>query len=248
MVAALNESHANWDTTRGGGRNMVGLTLSVADGAPGELDPVAVEPLVVIQVSPASPAEQARVRAGDEILAINDVPPYVNGVPSPGVLAWITDPIDGTPITLVLHRPVTDATMTVIVTPSSSPGPSTAGGAPTTLVGPGGGEPKLVDEKSRRPQLEGVSRGLRTDRRQPATRSRSTAGSCRGHHAGHGEEPQRQSRQLAARLFLQLDRHAAVRLPRSWSAGSDRDTAALRHVTDASLSVAIWSALRDGCR
>jgi C-terminal processing protease CtpA/Prc len=124
---------------------MVGLTLSVADGAPGELDPVAVEPLVVIQVSPASPAEQARVRAGDEILAINDVPPYVNGVPSPGVLAWITDPIDGTPITLVLHRPVTDATMTVIVTPSSSPGPSTAGGAPTTLVGPGGGEPKLVD-------------------------------------------------------------------------------------------------------
>jgi carboxyl-terminal processing protease len=147
MVGALQESHANWDTTKGGGRNTIGVTLSVSYGGPGELDPAAIEPLVVTQVAPGSPAEHAGVKPGDQIMAINDVPPYVNGVLSPGVVAWITDPREGTPITLVLHRPVTDAIVTVTVTPSNGgPGPGPGpGGAETTLPGPGGDEPKLVD-------------------------------------------------------------------------------------------------------
>jgi carboxyl-terminal processing protease len=142
MVGALNDSHASWSTTRGG-RNMVGITLSVEYGAPGEFDPAAIEPLVVMQLSPGSPAEQAGVRAGDEIVAINEVPPYVNGVLSVGVVAWITDPIEGTPITLVLHRPATDAIFTVTVTPSSNGGPARGGSEPPPLGGPGGSE--LVD-------------------------------------------------------------------------------------------------------
>jgi carboxyl-terminal processing protease len=146
MVAALRDSHANWDSTRGGGRNMTGVSLSVTYGGPGEYDPAAIEPVVVTDVVPGSPAAQAGVREGDEIVAINEMPPYVNGIASVGVLAWITDSIEGTPIRLALHRPVTDAIMTVTVTPSSNwgPGPGPGGGGPMQ-GGPVTGEPTLVD-------------------------------------------------------------------------------------------------------
>jgi carboxyl-terminal processing protease len=122
MMKSLNDNHANW--LRGFSFNLTGMLLSAFHG-PGNLDPVATEPLFVTQVGAGSPAEAAGIRLGDEIVAVNDVPPYVNGVVSEGVLKWITETTVGTPIILTLHRPATDATFTVtVIAASSAPPPS----------------------------------------------------------------------------------------------------------------------------
>jgi carboxyl-terminal processing protease len=120
MLKSLNDNHTEW--LRGFSFNLTGMGLSAFHG-PGQLDPVALAPLYVTQVGPGSPAEAAGIRPGDEIVAVNDLLPYVNGVVSEGALKWITAATVGTPITLTLHRPATDATFTATVMPGSSPPP-----------------------------------------------------------------------------------------------------------------------------
>jgi carboxyl-terminal processing protease len=119
MVKSLNDNHAQW--LRGFSFNLTGLTLSGIVG-PGHLDPAATAPLYVIAVG--GPAASAGIRPGDEIVAINELPPYVNGVLSPGVLKWVTtEARPGIPVNLTLHRPVTDSTFTVTLMPAPSPPP-----------------------------------------------------------------------------------------------------------------------------
>ena len=126
MVDALADDHARWENTRSGG-DQVGINLSIARG-PVNLDPAAVPPLFVIKVTASSAAENAGVQVGDEILAINGVPPFVNGVLSKGVIAWITNPTVGEPISLLLHRPITGTTLTVNIALSNRPPPAGPGG------------------------------------------------------------------------------------------------------------------------
>jgi carboxyl-terminal processing protease len=138
MVGSLNDNHVEW--LRSGlsaNPNLSGMSLSAVAG-PGQVDPVATEPLFVTDAT--GTAESAGIRPGDEILAVNGVPPFINGVLSLGVLNWITQIRTDMPIELVLHRPATDATFTVTVTPGSSqmpPGlpPPPLGGNDAKLVG-----------------------------------------------------------------------------------------------------------------
>jgi carboxyl-terminal processing protease len=118
MVDSLNDNHARWH--RSSAANLSGISLSAFVG-PVNLDPAAREPLFVTDVS--GPAERAGVRAGDEIVAIGGVPPFVNGVLSAGAIQWITESKRDTPVQLTLHRPATDATFTVAVTPGPSAPP-----------------------------------------------------------------------------------------------------------------------------
>jgi carboxyl-terminal processing protease len=136
MVDSLNDNHARWQRGPQARANWTGMRLSGFQGS--HLDPVATEPLFVAAVDLRGAADVAGIRPGDEILAVNGVPPYVNGVLSGGVVKWITQSTIGTPVELTLHRPATDATFTVMVIPgppSGEPGPG----------GPPGVEAKLVD-------------------------------------------------------------------------------------------------------
>jgi len=120
MLDSLNDNHVQWQ--RGFQFNMTGIQLSAVNG-PGHVDPVATEPLFVTKVSPRSPAERAGVKPGDEIVAVNDVAPYVNGVLAEGVLKWIFSSPEGTPVKLTVHRPATDATFTITVTAAAGSEP-----------------------------------------------------------------------------------------------------------------------------
>lgn len=113
MLDSLNDNHVAW--RKGYHSNTTGLGVSAVNG-PDQVDPTATEPLYVTSVAPGSPADRAGVKPGDEILAVNDVPPYVNGVPVEGVLGWLVESKAGTPLKLTLHRPATDITFTAALT------------------------------------------------------------------------------------------------------------------------------------
>jgi carboxyl-terminal processing protease len=136
MVTGLNDNHARWQ--RGNTPNLSGISLSGFRGAV-DVDPVATAPLFVTEVS--GRAEAAGIRPGDEVLAVNGIPPFLNGTLAVGVINWITEMRRGTAVELTLRRPVMDTTFTVTLTagPPSPPQPE----SPATLVGPTVGYAKL---------------------------------------------------------------------------------------------------------
>ncbi|OLF18942.1 hypothetical protein BU204_03530 [Actinophytocola xanthii] len=113
MVEALDDNHARWIYKRV--PNLYGLGLSVIVG-PGDIDPVADEPAYIDRIIADSPVAKAGLRLGDELLAVNDVPLFVNGVFNEGVLSYLTTGDPGTTATFTVRRPVTGATFTVTAT------------------------------------------------------------------------------------------------------------------------------------
>ncbi len=114
MVDSLNTNHVGWKRSAPPA-NFSGITLSGTQGFFTQ-DPAASAPLYVAAVT--DPAKSAGVRAGDEIVAINGAPPYVNGALSEGAVKWITESKRNTPVNLTLHRPATDSTFDISVTPA----------------------------------------------------------------------------------------------------------------------------------
>jgi carboxyl-terminal processing protease len=166
LVDSLNDNHARWQRGPQVRANWTGMRLSGFQAS--HLDPVATEPLFVAAVEPSSAADVAGVRPGDEILAVNGVPPYVNGVLSGGVIKWITQSTPGTPVELNLHRPATDATFMVTVIP----GPPVGGPGPG---GPPGVEANLVDGNIAYVRLPGFFPGAADDVLQAITALRNNA-------------------------------------------------------------------------
>jgi carboxyl-terminal processing protease len=136
MVDALNDNHVSW-AHAGGDRpapyNFEVSGLRIGNG----VDPVATAPLFVTSVAARSPADVAELKAGDEVVAVNDIPPYVNGVLSLGVLGLITNNLTGDPIKLTVHRPSTGATLTITVPSGPPPRPDMADGARVVKDGVG---------------------------------------------------------------------------------------------------------------
>ncbi|GAB3003440.1 S41 family peptidase [Saccharothrix stipae] len=122
MVDALGDNHARWLSTFV--PNLYGFDLSVTVG-PGDIDPVAAEPAHVNRIAAGGPAEAAGLKLGDEVVAINDVPVFVNGILNTAVLSWLTDGQVGSTVRLTARRPVTGETFTATATAArfSSPRP-----------------------------------------------------------------------------------------------------------------------------
>lgn len=131
MVDSLNDNHSSWNHGEPTGNP---LTLSVSGTQNGSIaDPTATAPLYVTSFLPHSPPAQAGIRPGDEIVSVNGVPPFINGVLAQSVLDWILRA--QAPVKLVLHRPSDNRTFTVTVTPGGPGGPvasapSSAGASP----------------------------------------------------------------------------------------------------------------------
>ncbi|MBB5084057.1 S41 family peptidase [Nonomuraea endophytica] len=118
MVDKLDDNHARWvDTFLPGA---YGLNLSVTAG-PGAVDPVAAEPAYATGIDAGSPAEKAGLKPGDEVLAVNGVPLFTNGVLNRGALSWVTDGRIGSTAKLTVRRPATGRTFTAAVTGARYP-------------------------------------------------------------------------------------------------------------------------------
>jgi len=129
MVEGLHDNHTEWQ--RGLTPNLSGIILSGFRGVD-DLDPAVTEPFFALDVS--GPATKAGVLPGDEILAVNGIPPIVNHVPSVGALKWITDLRSAASVELTLHRPATDSTFTVTLF-GGPPAPPPPGPAVTLVNG-----------------------------------------------------------------------------------------------------------------
>jgi carboxyl-terminal processing protease len=122
MVESLHDNHAAWQRARQP-TPQIGVTLSIFRGPPlaGVLDAVAQEPIFVTSVTRNSPAERAGVRAGDEIVAVDDVPLFVNGKLSGGVFDGLIHPVDQAWVSLTVRRPSTNATLSIGLVPAMLP-------------------------------------------------------------------------------------------------------------------------------
>ncbi|GAA1295702.1 S41 family peptidase [Saccharothrix xinjiangensis] len=112
MVDELDDNHARW--LSGFTPNPYGFDLSVTSG-PGDVDPVATEPAHVTGVAAGSPAAVAGLAPGDEVLEVDGVPLFVNGVLTRGALSP-TGTAPGSVLRLTVRRPATGGTSTLTLT------------------------------------------------------------------------------------------------------------------------------------
>jgi carboxyl-terminal processing protease len=120
MVDELDDNHARWMNKSV--PNLMGLTLSGLV-PPGDVDPAAKDPVHVNGIAAGGPAEVAGLKLGDEILAVNGVPLFINGVLNKGVLTQLLEVKEGTAFELSARRPVTGETFTATVTAARHQGP-----------------------------------------------------------------------------------------------------------------------------
>jgi carboxyl-terminal processing protease len=131
LVAGLHDDHAGWlhpvlplgyqpGQAYGLGFATSPLTL-VAMTAPD----VALPPLFIAGVQ-GGPAAAHGLRPGDVIVAVDGAPPFVDGTPSPGAIALLSQQYPrADPVRLTVHRPATGRTWTVTLTPALySPAPA----------------------------------------------------------------------------------------------------------------------------
>lgn len=119
LVADLHDNHAHWGrpTESPAGPYGLGFRLSpvppLFEGAPAEVLP----PLYITSVDGGSAAEQG-LKPGDIIDAVNGAPPFVDGIPSQGVinLLWQQYPRSDQ-IRVRVTRPSTGRTWTVTMKP-----------------------------------------------------------------------------------------------------------------------------------
>jgi carboxyl-terminal processing protease len=120
MVESLGDNHARWLSKFI--TDLYGVSLSMIVG-PGDIDPVATEPVYVNRIVAGGPADVAGLKLGDEILAINGVPLYINGVLNKGVLTWLLDnQVEGATLAVSARRPATGETFTANVTAARTQG------------------------------------------------------------------------------------------------------------------------------
>ncbi|CAM3954401.1 S41 family peptidase [Kibdelosporangium persicum] len=122
MVGSLNDNHARWMRPTERDTVPVGFMPSHARG-PGRTDPATSGPAFVVDVLPGSAAANAGIKLGDEILAVNDVPLFINGVAVPQVVEWLMEARDGQQVKLTTRRPSTGETKTYTVTATKPAGP-----------------------------------------------------------------------------------------------------------------------------
>jgi carboxyl-terminal processing protease len=120
MVDELNDNHARWMNRSI--PNLVGMTLSGLVG-PGDIDAVTPDPMYVNGIVAGGSADAAGLELGDEILAVDGAPLFINGVFNKGVLMQLLEPKLGATFELTVRRPVTGETFTTTLTAARVPGP-----------------------------------------------------------------------------------------------------------------------------
>ncbi|NUP51844.1 MAG: PDZ domain-containing protein [Catenulispora sp.] len=116
LIGGLNQNHVDWLRVPNKTAAPLGMSVSGRNGA-GKTDPAAVGPLFVQSVQAGGLAAGAAVSAGDEITAVDGVPPFVGGQLVKAVSDQISDPQPDVPVTVAFRRPATGQTFTVTLTP-----------------------------------------------------------------------------------------------------------------------------------
>jgi carboxyl-terminal processing protease len=123
MVASLHDDHAHVETVGqpgqpGGGPYGFGLSTQPT-GGPHPPSEGQNPPLYIDEVSPDAPAAAAGLRPGDIIEAVDDIPPFINGILESGVVAQLyPQERNHDPVRVTIKRPATGETKTVTLTPA----------------------------------------------------------------------------------------------------------------------------------
>jgi carboxyl-terminal processing protease len=133
MVASLHDDHTHVGSVflpagpEPGKLWGLGVHTLPVGGTNAQASPEKISPLYLDFIFSGSPAEAAGLKPGDIIVAVNGMPPYVNGTLSPGVVALLYPQYpNNDKVRVTVQRPATKKTWTVKLTPAalSPDGPS----------------------------------------------------------------------------------------------------------------------------